>query len=178
MILHLFNSTALNSGSRVISDIEVIPPWWKTSWAYLFYIIFIGFIFFNVWRFQLNRRALKHELMLEHQHAEKLEELNKMKSRFFANITHEFRSPLTLIMGPMQQLISTETKESVAEIARMTLRNSKRMYHLINQILELSKLETGYVKLQTRKTNIIPFIENIIHLHASFAESQNINLQF
>jgi signal transduction histidine kinase/ligand-binding sensor domain-containing protein/DNA-binding response OmpR family regulator len=159
-------------------NIKVIPPWWKTNWAYLFYLIFTGFIVFNVWRFQLNRRALKHELLLEHQHAEKLEELNKMKSHFFANITHEFRSPLTLIMGPIQQFVSGEVKENFQENAKMILRNSKRMYHLINQILELSKLETGYIQLQAQKIDIIPVIEKIMRLYTSFAESKNINLQF
>ena len=135
-----------------------------------------SFLIFGVSR--LNRRALKHELILEHQHAEKLEELNKMKSHFFANITHEFRSPLTLIMGPLQQFVSGELKEGFQEIVRMTLRNSRRMYHLINQILELSKLETGYIKLQAQKLDIIPVIENIMRLYTSFAESKNINMQF
>ena len=94
---------------------------------------------------------MKHELMLEHQHAEKLEELDKMKSRFFANITHEFRSPLTLIMGPVKQFIANEGKGNFLNSAKMVYRNSERLYQLINQILELSKLEVGHVKLKVQK---------------------------
>lgn len=164
--------------SEASIHIKVIPPWWKTNRAYLFYVIITGFIFFNVWRFQLKKRALKHELLLEQQHAEKLEELNQLKSRFFANITHEFRSPLTLIMGPMQQLYAGEVKENFQEVVGMVLRNSKRMYDLINQILELSKVETGFVKLQAQKVEITPFVEKITHLYSAFAESKNIKLQF
>lgn len=158
--------------------ITIIPPWWATIWAWLFYSASAGLLLFSIWRFQLNRRAMKHELMLEHQHAEKLEELNTMKSRFFANITHEFRSPLTLIMGPMKQILAGEAKSNIADIARTTLRNSERLYQLINQILELSKLEAGRVPLRTQKTDIVPFIEKITLSFAPLAESRKITLQF
>lgn len=156
--------------------IRIIPPWWKTGWAYLLYFSLTGFILFSVWRFQLNRKTMKHELFLEHQHAEKLEELDRMKTRFFANITHEFRSPLTLIMGPMKQFLSDETKGKFHDIARMAYRNSERLYQLINQILELSKLEAGHVKLKVQKTNIYTFIEKMMLDYAPLAESMKINL--
>ncbi len=158
-------------------SITVLPPWWRTIWAYLIYFMFAGILLYSIWRFQLNRRALKHELMLEHQHAEKLEELNAMKSRFFSNITHEFRSPLTLIMGPLQEYLSGETKEDFQDIAKMALRNSKRLYQLINQLLELSKLEAGRVQLFAQKVDIFPFVENIVVSYASLAESKKIDLQ-
>lgn len=158
--------------------IRIIPPWWKTYWAYLLYFALTGFILFSVWRFQLKRRAMKHELMLEHQHAEKLEELDRMKSRFFANITHEFRSPLTLIMGPMKQFFTGKAKGNFHEIARMAYRNSERLYQLINQILELSKLEAGHVKLKVQKTDIVTFVEKMMLGYAPLAESKKINLQF
>jgi len=79
--------------------IKIVPPWWRATWAYLLYILFTGLLLYSLWRFQLNRARMKHELALEHLHAKKLEELNRMKSRFFTNITHEFRTPPTLIMG-------------------------------------------------------------------------------
>ncbi|MBN2011276.1 response regulator [candidate division KSB1 bacterium] len=158
--------------------ITIVPPWWKTIWAYIFYFAFSGFVLFSIWWFQLNKRAMKHELMLEHQHAEKLEELDSLKSRFFANITHEFRSPLTLIMGPMKQFLSGEAKGNFTDIARMALRNSERLYQLINQILELSKLEAGRVTLNAKKTDIASFVENIVLSYAPLAEIRKIALQF
>ncbi|MBN2092871.1 response regulator [candidate division KSB1 bacterium] len=158
--------------------IIIIPPWWKTVWAYLFYTIFSGLLIWGIWRFQLNKRAMKHELMLEHEHAQKLEELNAMKSRFFSNITHEFRSPLTLIIGPMKQFLASNAKENFVEIAQMTLRNSERLYQLINQILELSKLEAGRVQLCTEKVDFVPFVHIIMLSFASLAERRKIALQF
>ena len=172
----------INNGSweqQVTSlKIIIIPPWWKTIWAYLIYFILSGFSILGIWRFQLNKRAMKHELMFEHEHAQKLEDLNTMKSRFFSNITHEFRSPLTMIIGPTKQFLLNETKENIHEIMQTTLRNSERLYQLINQILELSKLEAGRVPLRAQKTDIVPLVEKIMISFAPLAESRNVAMQF
>ncbi len=71
--------------------IIITPPWWQTWWAYTLYIIAVGGILYGIRRFELSRTRLKHELKLEHIHAEKFGEIDRMKSHFFANISHEFR---------------------------------------------------------------------------------------
>lgn len=156
--------------------IKIIPPWWKTSWASLLYILFIGFLFYGVWRFQLNRARMKHELALEHLHAEKLEEVNQMKSRFFTNITHEFRTPLTLIIGQIKELLNNEAH--ARSQFQMILRNSQKLYQLINQLLDLSKLEAGYMPLRARKLNIVALLRDLLMLFVPLAERKQITLQF
>jgi signal transduction histidine kinase/ligand-binding sensor domain-containing protein/CheY-like chemotaxis protein/AraC-like DNA-binding protein len=156
------------------SSIKIIitPPWWKTNPAYTFYIFLVGFIVFGVWRFQTNRLKIKHELELEHVHTEKLEEVDQLKSRFFANISHEFRTPLTLILGPIEQMISGKLKGNLVEHYKIIRRNGKRLLQLINQLLDLSKLESGKLKLQARATEIL------VQAFESLAVRKKITLKF
>ncbi|MBN2007762.1 response regulator [candidate division KSB1 bacterium] len=158
--------------------IFIIPPWWKTAWAYGMYFLLAGCVLFIIWKFQLHKAAMKHELMLEQHHAEKLEEIDRMKSRFFSNITHEFRTPLTLIMGPVKQFLSGEKIDNFNEKCEMVLRNSEKLYRLVNQLLELSKLESGHVALHACKENILPLVEKIVLSFEPLAESKMIDLQF
>jgi signal transduction histidine kinase/ligand-binding sensor domain-containing protein/ActR/RegA family two-component response regulator len=158
--------------------IIITPPWWKTYLAYFFYILLFGSILFAIWRFQTNRLKMKHELELEHVHAEKLEEVDLMKSRFFANISHEFRTPLTLIQGPIKQMLSDEFKGNFKEQYRTILRYSNRLLDLINQILDLSKLESGRMTLRLACTNVTQFLKGIVQSFASLAERKKITLKF
>lgn len=158
--------------------IKIIPPWWKASWAFLLYILFLGLLFYSIWRFQLNRARMKHELAMEHLHAEKLEEVNRMKSRFFTNITHEFRTPLTLIIGQTRQMLSDVAAGPARSQFHLILRNSQKLYRLINQLLDLSKLEAGYMPLRARKLNIVALLRDMVMLFVPLAERKKISLQF
>jgi len=93
--------------------------------------------------------------------AEKLKEMDKVKSRFFANISHEFRTPLTLIMGPLEQMLSQTPEKEQEKKLSMMFRNSQRLLGLINQLLELSKFDSGKVTLQAAPQNIVTFIKGI-----------------
>lgn len=159
-------------------DFLIRPPWWYSWWAYVIYsIILLALIF--AWRsYDLKRHRLKQELEIEHVQTEKLEELDKMKSRFFANISHEFRTPLTLILGPLQNLLSKASdKESEQELDMMQ-RNARRLQKLINQLLNLSKLEAGKMKLQAREENIVSLARLFVQSYESYATQRNISLLF
>jgi len=158
--------------------IIIIPPWWQTNLAYSFYVLLFGLIVFGLWRFQTNRLKIKHELELKNVHAEKLEEVDRLKSRFFANISHEFRTPLTLILGPVEQMFSGEFKGNLKEQYKVIIRNAKRLLQLINQLLDLSKLESGKLKLQAQASEIISFTNGLVQAFESLAERKSIALIF
>jgi len=158
--------------------ITILSPWWFSNIAYFIYIIFgISMVYF-LRRYELNRQGLKHSFEIEHVETEKLKEIDKMKSRFFASISHEFRTPLTLIMGPIQQLLSEKFKGNIKEQYQLILRNSSRLMQLINQLLDISKLEAGKMNLHTKKENIITLLKGLTTSFESLAKQKNIELIF
>jgi DNA-binding response OmpR family regulator len=131
---------------------------------------------------ELKERSIEIEeknRRLEEQ-SEKLKELDKIKSRFFANISHEFRTPLTLILAPLEQMIAACPDNDEEKKRKLTLmhRNAERLLRLINQLLELSKLESGKMKLQARKTNIISFVKGITASFQTPARQKELELVF
>ena len=162
----------------VAVTITILPPPWRTWWAYtIFGILIIGLIY--AWRkYDLKRQRLKQDLELEHLEAEKLKELDSVKSRFFANISHEFRTPLTLILGPLQNLISKHFDEKSKQDLNMMQRNALRLQNLINQLLNLSKIESGKMKLQVREENIIALVNVYVQSFESLAKQKKIDLNF
>ena len=94
--------------------------------------------------------------------ADKMHEVDEMKSRFFANISHEFRTPLTLIFGPAKD-IEEKCKDNAAKhSAGIIKRNAGRLYALVNQLLDISKLEAGKMKLEATEENIIPLLKGYV----------------
>lgn len=156
----------------------VTPPWWKTWWAYSLYATFFFSLVYLLRKYEKNRQALRHKLELEYVEAEKLQELDRLKSRFFANISHEFRTPLTLVLGDVESsLLEQKAGQSKRRLQR-AFRNGKRLLRLINQLLDLSKLEAGGMKLNARLGNILSLLKNITYSFESLAKQKNIALRF
>jgi signal transduction histidine kinase/ligand-binding sensor domain-containing protein/DNA-binding response OmpR family regulator len=110
--------------------------------------------------------------------SEKLSEMDKIKSRFFANISHEFRTPLTLIMGPLEQMPAETDDPKQKKKLNLMLRNSQRLLGLINQLLELSKFESGKVKLNVSRQNVIPYLKGIVANFEPAADQEELDLTF
>jgi signal transduction histidine kinase/DNA-binding response OmpR family regulator/streptogramin lyase len=110
----------------------------------------------------------------------KLKDMDEVKSRFFANISHEFRTPLTLIMGPLEQMIAAcpgDVKDKKRTLTMM-LRNAQRLLRLINQLLDLSKLDSGRMKLQAAKTDMVSFVKGITDSFRMLAHQNETDLVF
>lgn len=131
-------------------------------------ILIVGLLVYNRQRL----KSRKNRELLE-----KEQEVDRMKSRFFANISHEFRTPLTLIMGPIETLISNNNDLTVKKQLGIMRKNASRLLDLINQLLDLSKLESGKLELKVIERNIIPVIKGITMSFHSLAESKNIDLK-
>ena len=104
----------------------------------------------------------------------KLKEVDQMKSKFFANISHEFRTPLTLIKGPIEKLLEKEKNTDKKKIYKVILRNSERLLNLINELLDLSKLESGKMKLSAQESDIVSFTKGLAMSFESYAQRKEI----
>ena len=151
-------------------------PWWGTWWAYSLYLIIFLSIFAGTTRFYLNRKVLTNQLKLEHEHSLKLAEVDRIKSNFFTNISHEFRTPLTLIMGPSDNILKSSVGKEIKNDAETIKRNAGRLLRLINQLLDLSKLDEKKLKLHTSESNLVSFIKGIVMSFEAFAERKDLNL--
>lgn len=170
-------------------DIRVLPPWYQTWWALsVFFLVFLGMVLAT--RYQLLMRArfenkIKIERLERRQQAleferrqqivDKQKELDNIKVRFFMNISHEFRTPLTLILGPVESLLQS-TVLSPVQMGHLSIiqRNAKRLLRLVNQLLDLRKLESGTMKLHLESVDIVTYIGNIFDSFRYLAERHQI----
>ncbi len=158
--------------------IVIKPPFWATTWAYLFYVLaFISLLYFT-WKLQLKRIRVKQEYEMSKFEAQKLQEMDEIKSRFFTNISHEFRTPLTLILGPVKQMITKLNEGKMKDDLNIVHRNANKLLGLVNQLLDISKIESGNMKLQTSPQNIIKVVKVLVLSFTSYAERKKITLNF
>jgi signal transduction histidine kinase/DNA-binding response OmpR family regulator len=109
---------------------------------------------------------------------DRLSEIIQSQNHFFANISHEFRTPLTLILGLTHQIIQTTDTETIRHDLGIAHKNAKRLLELVNQLLDLSKLESGNMKLQAVPLHVIPLLKALVLSFASYAERKRITLTF
>ncbi|RMG22799.1 MAG: response regulator [Bacteroidetes bacterium] len=139
--------------------------------------LIIGLLaFFLAYRNQMlaKRRAGQLELQLQQERAAQLEALNQMKSRFFANISHEFRTPLTLILGPISNILQRGFRQSDTTYLHLIKRNAERLLQLVEQLMELAKIEQQPPGLQLRPGNLENFLKGLIFSFYSLAEEKHI----
>lgn len=161
------------SSKQASIHLIIHPPWYASVWAYLLYALFIAGVVFWAFQTMLNRERLQSKLMLEHMELSKMQELDHMKSSFFANISHEFRSPLTLILGPLKAMLESNDFRINREQVSMMLRNAENLLNLINQLLELSKLESGKMRLELVTSDVVTFLKPVVHSFSSLANRNN-----
>jgi len=158
--------------------ITILPPFWKTWGAYVIYSIAIILILYSILRFYLKRQRLLHELALEQLEAGKLKEIDNLKTRFFTNISHELRTPLSLILGPLQQVLSGRKNLKDKQSLSIIYRNAIRLKELVDQLLSLSKFESGKMKMQAYETNLTAFIKSRVESFESLASQKKIKIDF
>jgi signal transduction histidine kinase/DNA-binding response OmpR family regulator len=182
---YVFRATGSNNDGvwneeGVALSIRVMAPPWLKWWAYLIYgLILTGIIL--LYRHYLHSRAkLKTDLEVQRVEKEKVLEIEQMKSQFFTNISHEFRTPLSLILGPINDIQKRQDKleEGDRTLLSIMKRNAGRLQQLINQLLDLSKLEKGKEKLQVQKGDLSVFIRSFVLSFLSLAETGQINYHY
>ncbi|HEX6053932.1 MAG TPA: two-component regulator propeller domain-containing protein, partial [Gemmatimonadaceae bacterium] len=155
----------------------IAPPWWRTWWAYGFYAILALTALYGIRRYEMNRLRLKSRLEIERVEAEQLRQLDRARSRLFANVSHEFRTPLTLTMGPLDDLragLHGPLSPAAVEQIDLARRNAGRVLGLINEILELARLEAGRETLRARRLDLGPFVATVARTFVPLAERKAI----
>ena len=156
------------------------PPWWRTWWAYTVYgIVLILLARYSI-RYIVSRERIKAEVQIKKIEVGKMQEIDQMKSRFFANISHEFRTPLTLLLGPINDLLKNRDslKEDDWKLLGTMKRNAGKLQQQINQLLDLSKLETGDLKLEVTEGDLTGHVRAIVLSFLSLAESKKISYEY
>jgi signal transduction histidine kinase/DNA-binding response OmpR family regulator len=171
------NSRGIWSPHLATLDIKILPPWWRSNWAYLAYVLLLAVAGRALFQFYLNREKLRNQLAYETREASRIKELDTAKTRLYTNITHEFRTPLTVIMGMAQQTLE-KPDENLAFKQEMILRNGQQLLHLVNEMLDLSRLESGKMTLRFIQGDVITFLRYMLESFHSLAESQQKQLHF
>lgn len=151
------------------------------SWRNIFALGTLGMLLIAAFIYMFYRyRQLNSQKLIEANtlQTKQLKEINKMKSKFLANISHEFRTPLTLIIGPAKELLTNTKEEETRQQLNWIHKNSQKLLKLINQLLELSKLEAGKEKLKTSQHDIVSFSRHIFNLFESLAKQKHLKTSF
>jgi len=173
------NSDGLWNEKGTSIKIKILPAPWETWWAYLIYSILWVAAILAIRRYSLIRMHEKNELKQERLEKERIEEINQMKLRLFTNISHDFRTPLTLIIGPLERMLSNKSGDSFVQRQHEIMhRNASVLLQLINQLLDFRKSDSGKLQLQASKENIVPFIENIKLSFEELARIREIEYSF
>lgn len=171
------NNEDIWSPTAATLHVSISSPWWATNWAYLIYFLIIATILYAGYRFQITRDRLKTQLAYEQKEAERLAALDQMKSNFFSNITHEFRTPLTLILEPARRLSEQLKSKNQEKWAQLIVSNSERMLNLVNQLLDINRLEEGLMSMHLEKVDLNQLLEGILKDYEAAAHDKQIKLE-
>ena len=168
------NNHGVWSEQPAVLRFTIRPPWWASWWAYLLYLGLAAAGFWRYYQYLLRQRFSEQEKL-------RLKELDDFKSRFFTNITHEFRTPLTVILGMSEQVLRDKiTQSNPANIAQplgLIKRNGENLLRLVNQILDLAKLESNTLKMNYIQGDILAFIRYIAESLHSLSNAHNLLLR-
>jgi signal transduction histidine kinase/CheY-like chemotaxis protein/sugar lactone lactonase YvrE len=147
-------------------ELRVLPPWWQSTAAYILYFLATAVTLYFIYQYQLRRRLAKAETA-------RLLELDAFKTRLYTNITHEFRTPLTVIQGMAGQI-----EKDPQKAGRLIYRNSEHLLRLVTQLLDMAKLESNKMELQLTHGDIIAYLRYLTQSFESYAQSKDISISF
>lgn len=166
------NNSGIRGDLSASYSFKVFSPWYLTRLAYLIYILLISSVLYIFYKLQLNKKRKEDE-------AHKLKELNEFQSQFYTNITHEFRTPLTVILGMIEKLageLEIKQDSGARQELEMIERNANNLLKLVNEMLDMSMLENGSMKLEFVQADVCSFIKYILESLKSFASLKGVDL--
>jgi ligand-binding sensor domain-containing protein/signal transduction histidine kinase/DNA-binding NarL/FixJ family response regulator len=159
-----------------IKTVEVLirPPWYKTLTAKLIYVLLFLLLLYCIYAYILSRIKQRDEVL----RLEQIDRINEAKLQFFTNISHEIRTPMTLIIGPLEKLLLKNDNVELRNTYLLIYRNAQRILRLINQLMDIRKIDRGKMYLKTRETDMVGFIKDIMQSFGYMAQKKQINFEF
>lgn len=155
--------------------VKVLPPWWRSVWAYLLYTAGLSGILYLYLRYQKRQTALKYQIELVNLKIAQEQELNEKKLAFFTNVSHEFRTPLTLIINPIKEFLNSNNQVDSKELI-VVYRNARRLLSLVDQLLLFRKSDAENLKVSP--TNLVVFCKEVYFCFGQQARTRNITFNF
>lgn len=158
--------------------LHVSPPWYRSGFAYLIYLMLFAIMLWNGYRAQIRRIRLKQALLFEQRESERIKALEQAKVNFFNNVTHEFRTPLTLILEPVRQILENTEDSRVRENAVHIEKSGKKLLEMVNQLLDLAKLESGSMTLDLKTGDLNTLLQRTLQAFLPLANQRKIKLAY
>jgi signal transduction histidine kinase/DNA-binding response OmpR family regulator/streptogramin lyase len=175
------NSDGAWSENSAALHLQILPPWWRTWYAYLAYALFAILMMWGYHLYSLKLMRLRMDLQTQKLEMEKAHELESLKSRFFTNISHEFRTPLTLILVPLVDLIKSGRHKDwpqMLEQFHLMKRSAERLLRLVNQVIDFNKIESDKLKLDKKEIDMVGFTKDIVETFTPMTADKHITLEF
>lgn len=183
------NADGVWSDKEANLKITILPPFWRTTFAFFTYVFLVLGGLYLIRRrgirkikteFALEQERKEARTALEHerQEAKRMHDLDLMKTKFFTNVSHEFRTPLSLIMAPVDKILSTTQNVGHRQQLQMINRNARRLLNMVNQLLDFRKMEVHELKLHPKRGNMVDFIREVSHSFTDIADKKSIGFIF
>lgn len=162
-----------------VFSFSILKPWWLTNFALVLYALSILLIGYLIYQYYQSKWKMKLELQIEHDKAERLKKLHEYKTKLYTNLSHEFRTPLSLIIAPVNQLLSeNQFSTSIKNKLNLVHKNAQHLLNMSNQLLDLSKVESGFTTLKVSRNQLDVFIESHLENFESLASDKNITINY
>ena len=166
------------NAKEITLHVTILPPFWKTTWAYLLYaLLFIATLLYLRHR-GIQKIKAQFSIEKEREEAQRMHELDLMKIKFFTNVSHEFRTPLSLIMAPVDKILKQIADPDSRRQLLMINRNARRLLNLVNQLMDFRKMEFQELRLHKKSGDIISFIKDLSLSFTDVADQKNITFVF
>ncbi|MFT4022769.1 MAG: two-component regulator propeller domain-containing protein [Flavihumibacter sp.] len=167
-----------NEDGMIRLCITVMYPWWKTELAWLAYIVIGLSLLFVARKMIIRREKRQYAIVTEREESRRMHELDLMKIRFFTNVSHEFKTPLSLIITPLEKMIGQVKDPSLADQLQLMQRNAKRLLNMVNQLLDFRKMEVNELRLHSSRADIVAFLRDLSYAFTDLAEKKHIRFRF
>jgi signal transduction histidine kinase/ligand-binding sensor domain-containing protein/DNA-binding response OmpR family regulator len=172
------NNDGIWNQDPTVVKVIILPPFWKTGIAFALYaFLIVGGLMLARWLI-LTKERMNYRIAHERREAQQMHELDMMKIKFFTNVSHEFRTPLTLILTPIEKIVNQTHDSEQKKQFQLIQRNARRLLNLVNQLLDFRKMEVQEIKFTPSEGDIVGFIRELVSSFSDLSEKKNIDFSF